>query len=160
MRIIHTLSALCLTALYFIPSTDKRVLGAVRINAPVLYTAMGVTLLRRGQVWDAVVGMSDPGVLGRLRARDLERIVHVRREGLVAAARFAESVQADVVVCRGQLGGSECCHRRAQTIIKLVYIIQQIVRGQARIPMACHGKRIVRILASLLFDKRLDLVLD
>ena len=153
MRIIYTLSALGLTALHFIPSADKCILGAVRINAPVLHTAMGVTLLRRGQVWDAVVGMSDPEILRRIWARGLEGIVHVRREGLIAAARFAEGVQADVVVCRRQLGGSECCQGRSETIVELVSITHLIERGHESIPVARHSQRIVRILANLLLDK-------
>lgn len=107
MRSIHTLSTLGLTALNFIASADIHVLGAVRIHAPVLNTAMDVTLVGRRQVRDTVVGMSDPEVLGGVRARGLERIILVRREGLVAGARFAECVQADVVVCCGQLGGGE-----------------------------------------------------
>lgn len=101
MSSIHPLSALSLAALDLVSSADEGVMGALGLNTPVFNAGMDIALFSRGQIWYAIVRMGDPKVPGCLGARRIECLIHIRRVGLVAGSRFAEGVQADMIVCGG-----------------------------------------------------------
>lgn len=134
MSSIHPLSALSLAALDLVPSADICVMRAMGLNAPVFNAGVDIALFSRGQVWDAIVSMGDPEEAGCLGAGRFESLIHIRRVGFVAGSRFAEGVQADVVVCGGQLGGSYCCHGGAQTG---TWCVSQVNKGKLM-----DGKRV------------------
>lgn len=77
MGIIHPLSSLSLAALDLVPSADTHATRAMGLNAPVFNAGMDIALFSRRQVWDAIVGMGDPEVLGCLGARRIEILIHI-----------------------------------------------------------------------------------